>query len=351
MSHHERPVRCVLHPIRAGAASNQSHKNGATGLRQSLVITSYSQLDRLRPLWDSLYSPESHTIFQSFDWNLLAAKAFASRSTLFVIAIQDDNDSVVVPACSTRGTAQLIGDDLFDYRDMLVGGNEDIAASAIRRLADTGTGLNVTALMGASVRQRWQGLGFVPASFVTAPCVRRSEVDAQSFEAQHHRSARLVRKLTRAGVTSHVYRGSETALVRTIYEKKSQQAMGGMSNLFADETRRDFLIAACGLGTCDVFTLETAGSLVAALVTFRDGVVRRFYTTYYDYAWAHFSPGVALLYEVTRNSLTQGLDCDYMTGEQPHKMRFATSSVPLFRVDANATQLAEIASGAKLVAA
>ena len=100
-----------------------------------------------------------------------------------------------------------------------------------------------------------------------------------------------------------------------------------------------------------MYTLESAGTLVSALVTFRDGKVRRFYTTYYAQEWAHYSPGVALLYEATRRSLRQGFDCDYMTGEQPHKMRFANSVTPLYRVSATAEQLAEIASGAKMVAA
>jgi hypothetical protein len=35
-----------------------------------------------------------------------------------------------------------------------------------------------------------------------------------------------------------------------------------------------------------------------------------------------------------------------MTGEQPYKMRLATSSVPLFRVSASAERLAEIVAGA-----
>jgi CelD/BcsL family acetyltransferase involved in cellulose biosynthesis len=319
-------------------------------LRQSF-ITSCSQFDELRPLWQSLYSPERYTLFQSYEWNRLAAEAFRSRSAPRVTAVEDENGAAIIPACAAEETIYLLGDELFDYRDLLVRGDEEVAALAVRCLSDGGTNLHVTALMGQGANDRWQHLGFATESFVTAPCVRRADADATAFEAQHHRSARLVRKLARAGVTYHQYSGSETALVREIYEKKAQQVIDGKPNLLADASRRDFLIAACGFGACNVFTFETAGSLIAALVTFRDGDIRRFYTIYFDYAWAHFSPGVALLYEVTRNSLAQGLDCDYMTGEQPHKMRFATASVPLFRVNASAAQLAEIASGAKLVAA
>jgi CelD/BcsL family acetyltransferase involved in cellulose biosynthesis len=48
---------------------------------------------------------------------------------------------------------------------------------------------------------------------------------------------------------------------------------------------------------------------------------------------------LSLIYEVTRRSLEDGLDCDYMTGEQPYKRRLATSSVPLYRLRATAAEL------------
>ena len=44
-------------------------------------------------------------------------------------------------------------------------------------------------------------------------------------------------------------------------------------------------------------------------------------------------------------SLEDGLDCDYMTGEQPYKLRLATNTVPLYRVSATAERMAEIGAG------
>jgi hypothetical protein len=96
-------------------------------------------------------------------------------------------------------------------------------------------------------------------------------------------------------------------------------------NLFVDPRRVEFVLRA------------------AALVTLRDGRVSRFYTTWFDDAWAHYSPGTALLFEVTRRSLAEGLDCDYMTGTQSQKLRFRIGSIPLFRAEASAEQLAQIA--------
>ena len=47
---------------------------------------------------------------------------------------------------------------------------------------------------------------------------------------------------------------------------------------------------------------------------------------------------------MTRRSLADGLDCDYMTGEQPYKLRLATRSTPLYRLCATPEQLADLSS-------
>jgi CelD/BcsL family acetyltransferase involved in cellulose biosynthesis len=52
---------------------------------------------------------------------------------------------------------------------------------------------------------------------------------------------------------------------------------------------------------------------------------------------------MTLLFEVARSSLAHGLDCDFMTGEQPYKVRLATSRCPLFSVAASAQTLRSIA--------
>ena len=67
---------------------------------------------------------------------------------------------------------------------------------------------------------------------------------------------------------------------------------------------------------------------------------RRFYTGWFAPEYEKHSPALALIYEITRQSLAAGLDCDYMTGEQPYKMRLATSAVPLYKVRASAEELA-----------
>jgi CelD/BcsL family acetyltransferase involved in cellulose biosynthesis len=132
------------------------------------------------------------------------------------------------------------------------------------------------------------------------------------------------------GVNPRCYAGGHRALVNFIYLAKARQE----KSLFRDPLRRAFMerIALCDSVECEIFTLETASALVAAIVTFRDRDVRRFYTTYFAEAWSRYSPGAALLFHATERSLAEGLACDYMTGEHNYKLRLATGIVPLYRL-------------------
>jgi len=85
-------------------------------------------------------------------------------------------------------------------------------------------------------------------------------------------------------------------------------------------------------------------------VTLRDGACRRFYTGWFGTECEKHSPALSLIYEITRQSLAEGLDCDYMTGEQGYKMRLATDLVKLFRVRATAAELAAAAGTKELPA-
>lgn len=317
---------------------------------RTFVAATPAEIDRLRSLWDGLTCSGRYTLFQSFAWNRLASHVFAAREAPCVVAVEGASGAAILPGCATASGMSFLGEALFDYRDWLAAGDETATGIAWKELARRPISLNVTALRGDAC-DRWKGMGLPIRSFAAAPCVLCSDIDAVSFEARHHRGARLLRRLARLGVTPHQHSGRESALVRATYERKAAQRVDTGENLFADAARRDFLVAAAAQSPCDVFSLESAGTLVAAIVTFRDGNTRRFYTTYYDRAWAHYSPGIALLYEATRRSLAEGLDCDYMTGEQPHKLRFATSSVPLYTVHAGPATLSDIACGAKLIAA
>jgi CelD/BcsL family acetyltransferase involved in cellulose biosynthesis len=176
--------------------------------------------------------------------------------------------------------------------------------------------------------------------FSTAPQLLNREITAEDFARRHSRAFSRLRKLQRIGLHLCQYSGS-SPIVRQIYARRAQQSDG--EDLFRDPLRVEFMVAVCreAGNSCEVFALEHGGTLVAALVTFRDHEFRRFYTAYYDHGWARYSPGVSLLFEIVRRSLEQGLNVDLMTGEQAYKMRIAKGRQELFRVNASAAQLSE----------
>ena len=309
-------------------------------MRKTQVVTSLQELQALRPAWESVYRVGEHTMFQSFSWNYLAAQVFTPGS-LYLVYSESQNGAAIIPSAVEDSTVCFLGDDLFDYRDVLACGDQGVLREAWNRLAKLGLPLCIRAVRGQRL-EHWRTVGFVPQPFASAPQVRPSVCSAEDFTAYHRRAARCSRRITRAGARLRCYSGSASPLIRRIYEGKAANAAEG--NLFSDRVRVEFMVAAAALDpfACEIFTFEAGPAFVAALVTFRDGAVRRFYTIDYARNWASYSPGVALVYEVTCRSLAAGMECDYMTGEHPYKMRFATSAEPLFSVQASAEELRRV---------
>lgn len=300
-------------------------------------------MDRIRPLWDRLSAGADATMFQSFDWNRLAAEHFSRREAPYVVCVETDSGAGIVPAAVAEDHLTFLGELLFDYRGILVAGDENVLKHAWAQLAALRLPLQITALHGAGARDAYRNLE--PEFFVNAPGVRLADISADRFASLHTRLGRYRRRLERQGIRLRHYNGLATNVIASIYGQKAEQFAGDENNIFRDVSRIEFIARAAALhpDRCDVFTLESLGALVAGLITFRDAGVRRFYTVYFDPAFARSSPGTVLIQEITQLSLAAGLDCDYMTGEQPHKTRFATFKVPLFRVQASAEVVARAA--------
>jgi CelD/BcsL family acetyltransferase involved in cellulose biosynthesis len=304
------------------------------------VARSAGEIEPLRPAWEKLYSQSCCTIFQSYAWNRLAAQVFARRAAPFVVFAESDSGAALLPAALSRHQITFLGDELFDYRDLLFAGDPDIARSAWAQLARLNLPLTLKSVRGEAARRRWQR--FDPQSFAGAPQIAAAECTAQALAAAHRRLGRFWRRALRSGAQLLQYDGSASALLRWIYEKKATQFGPCPGSLFCDRRRVDFMVAAGAAdpAACDIFTLESNGQVMSALVTFRDRQMRRFYTVFYDQQFAEFSPGNILLFEICRRTLEQGMSCDLMTGEQPYKLRLATSAVPLFQIEASAEVVA-----------
>ncbi len=356
-------------------------------LLRTRILQSAAEFRSIESLWRELASSSPASIFQSFGWNRLAADCFARKEALFVISCDSDRGAAIVPAViRIDGSLGLIGEELFDYRDVLHAGDESVLEHAWQRFAALRRSFRLVALRGEQNRRRWRKAQLQP--YAAAPCVRLQDLRStpstlsketgnegknshrasgvavvpgamqpahgatsateqcrDEFLGAHSRLRRHARRLADRGAMLRRHAGGERELARFIYESKGQQA-ASHENLFQDPSRREFMIqiAAEEESRCEIFTYETHTQLVAAMVTFRDDQVRHFYTTYYDARWADFSPGQLLLFEASAITLAEGLDCDYMTGESLFKNRLATSRVPLWRIEVPAEELPSLFS-------
>jgi hypothetical protein len=317
-------------------------------LRRVVLAQNISELERLQGLWEHLFArSRGATVFQSFELNELAARMLR-RERPFIVAAETDSGAAIIPAAIGDGALGLIGDCLFDYRDILTDGDPEALALAWQTLGEHGLPLCVRGLRSEANRGIWECLG--AERWCSAPCVRRAMMSADEFAAAHPRLGSRLRKLERAGAELKHHTGADSRLVRWIYEKKAQQPAAFGTNIFAERERVDFMVAWCGMAaeTCEIFSFEAGSDVVSALVTFSDyssRPARRFYTIYFDPKWEKYSPGTVLVYEVARRTLAEDLDADFMTGEQPHKMRMAASSVLLYSVSADAGVIRSVSEG------
>lgn len=288
------------------------------------IATSSAELEALRSRWQHLLRAAPATLFQSFEWNWLAAKVFGEREMPYVVCGENGGGAAIIPACirASSKTLSLLGEELFDYRDYLAIGDEAPLRAAWGKLAELELPFEVTALRGREANERWSWLN--PESFCGAPMATPSQ-------ARDGKDMGSLRRLLRRGATVRQHSPADGALVRRIYEQKAAQRW---PNLFSDPLRRTFMEAVIQQPSsrCEIFTLELEGVELATLVTFLDGEVRRFYTTFFDYRWAKLSPGFSLLCAVAELTANSGLAYDLMTGEQQHKTRLAPESVPLYKV-------------------
>src|SRR4051794_17164460 len=97
-------------------------------------------MEALKPVWERLESVGSSTIFQSFAWNQLAVKCFAISQSPFVVMIERDSSSAIIPACidSNNQRISLLGEELFDYRDALSAGDHTALAEAWQQVIELG---------------------------------------------------------------------------------------------------------------------------------------------------------------------------------------------------------------------
>lgn len=289
-------------------------------------------MPQVRTLWEELFASCARavqsraslpTLFQTYEWNEIAARLFCERELPYVVVIESDSGASIIPACVRRDCVSFLGEELFDYRDVL-GTDDVLLESAWREIDRLGMPLQVKAV------RRERGWG-ESKSYAGAPF--RAVAHTLARNKKLERNLRLMREGGFDVSGPRVIESSGDRLERTVrrmYELKGRSESG---SLFTDQLRIDAVVEMATTAKSELHTIEKDDEILAAILTFIDGNVCRFYGTYYDERWAHYSPGVSLLYAAIRAAQQRGLDFDFMTGEQPYKMRFASDVVSLFTVE------------------
>src|SRR5579863_807569 len=130
-------------------------------------------MEKLQPAWEELYMRgPGATMFQSYEWNYLAAEIFAERESPFVVYAEGPDGRALVPACTNNGTVKFLGEELFDYPDGLSEGAPAALIAAWSELERLGMpfkahGVRCGSALGkllARASQPFSAAPFVPAT-------------------------------------------------------------------------------------------------------------------------------------------------------------------------------------------
>src|SRR4051812_20025281 len=93
-----------------------------------VIAQSAAEMEALAPLWTELLRHQEHTMFQQFAWNRLAAEVFSDRITPCVVAVESEAGAAIIPAGINHreNRMELLGELLFDYRDVLHRGDPEV---------------------------------------------------------------------------------------------------------------------------------------------------------------------------------------------------------------------------------
>ena len=291
------------------------------------IIERAKHLGSIASVWERLYSDKpDRTMFQQLDVNRAIATLFEEREHLYVVCVETADGAAIIPACVRRDCVSLIGEELFDYRDVLA---DDAHALDIawREIESIGLEVKVKAVRG---KRQWAAMQpFTAAPFL--PSTRRLSRN-KDLERNLRKLVEAKCELKSLANESDLHSG-----VHTFYRLKGKQQAG---SLFADPLRVEAMVKMVGLPALhpELHVITRDERTIAAVLTFVDGNVCRFYGTYFDQEWGRYSPGVSLLYRVVRQAQSRHLHFDFMTGEQPYKLRFASEVVPLYIAQRNAVE-------------
>lgn len=292
-----------------------------------------TRLEPIEPLWRSAFERAPGHFFQRFEPSLHWARIYAAEGNLRVWTHASEP---ALAAFTVRdGQLALLGQGLFDYVDLVGAASPAAQQQLARQLLEweewrqfEATGVPAD----SPFTSFWQALQAESSFFSAAPLLLHPD----RLRPGHGRAARRLRQCRQAGwELQQVGQGAERqALLHWILEQKQQalQASGGRNVL--DEAAVQWLRAMVTHAPelAELWRLHRDGEAAAGLLCWRSTPVRYAYTISYRSDAAAMSPGVLLLYGVLCDSAAQGLCFDFLTGEQPFKLRFSDARRSLLRL-------------------
>jgi CelD/BcsL family acetyltransferase involved in cellulose biosynthesis len=301
------------------------------------ICRSASELESIQPLWELLLTSREYTVFQNFRWNRAAAALFAQREAPLVVAVESASGAAIIPAVfrKQQDEVSLLGEELFDYRECLWTGDASVLRYGWQTIAALGKPFRMRSVRGHAAGH-WDGFSIKP--FTRAMSSQMADPPPRPSKA-----TKQLQRLQEMGCSVETL----PATAERVEELYSCRSEVNGDCLFRDQLRRKMVarMAAESPEGAELHLLTHRDQFVAGAITFRDREWRRFYGTHYSQTWSRYSPGMSLVCWMRDQSLASGLNFDYMTGEQPYKVRLASSAVPLYQVTASAAQLAKIAAG------
>src|ERR1043165_2114702 len=104
------------------------------------------EVESLGPWWASLRDAEA-TLFQNFDWNLLALRTFSDETPYFVVA-ESDSSLAILPSVISKGEVKLAGERLFDYPAALCAGDESAFRATLEAFSALNLPLSIAGIRG-----------------------------------------------------------------------------------------------------------------------------------------------------------------------------------------------------------
>ncbi len=308
----------------------------------------------MRALWAAA-EPALASCFQSFEFARSWSEVYFPRGVAALV-VQDAATPFLLPWAARDAVLFPIGHGLFDYADVIAAPaaaptlveRAPALARALRRCGGWRR-LEMHGLPGDSPflafwRRLAQELG-APAAitpFSAAPQLRRNRCLAtpQALDRLHPRAAERLRAARRRGWLGPVEEeGERRAMVDWLLRQKEERmrTLGQASVLQAAEGDWLRRIATHASSGAELWAYRREQRLAAGFLTFLAPPLRYGYLLAFAPELAATSPAVTLLYFVLRETIGQGLDFDFLTGEQAFKLRFANAARPLLRLQLERT--------------